>query len=56
MEQKTKSIKESLIRELGEEVDNLYENNSEGVPSRPTLPLVGSTNVPITKSEEVYYE
>ena len=41
---KTKTTRDSLVEAL--------EEQSIGKPSGPTLPLVGSENVPITEEEE----
>lgn len=43
-----KTAKESLVEALGE----TPEERSIGRPDSPTMPLVGSENVPITPEEE----
>lgn len=43
-----KTVKDSLVEALGESA----EERSMGRPDNPTLPLVGSENVPITTKEE----
>ena len=45
-------VKDSLVEALGES----EEDNSLGKPDNPTLPLVGSENVPITPKEEELYK
>ncbi len=45
------TVKDSLVEALGES----ESDNSIGKPDNPTLPLVGSENVPITPKEEELY-
>lgn len=47
-EKVTNSAKDSLLEAL--------DDNSMGAPDTPTLPLVGSENVPVTPEEERDYE
>ena len=53
MEQnRTEATKKAILDALSPE-----EENSIGKPDAPTLPLVGSENVPVTpKEEELYRE
>lgn len=44
---KGQSVKERMIEALGDGV-----NTIEGRPDSPTIPLVGSQNVPISREEE----
>ena len=46
-----KTIKESLVEALGESA----EERSIGRPENPTLPLVGSENVQVSREEEKLY-
>lgn len=46
-----KTVKDSLVEALGD----YQEENSIGKPDNPTLPLVGSENVPISHTEEELY-
>lgn len=48
---KNTTVKDSLVEALGES----EEDNSIGKPENPTLPLVGSENVPVTPKEEELY-
>lgn len=47
-DEKTKSVKDSIVE--------AFEEQSIGKPDMPTLPLVGSENVPVTAKEEQYVE
>ncbi len=47
-EDKAKTTRDSLVDAL--------EDQSIGKPAGPTLPLVGSENVPVTEEEEKYVE
>ena len=48
---KNTTVKDSLVEDLGES----ESDNSLGRPESPTLPLVGSENVPVTPKEEELY-
>lgn len=48
MQEQPVSARDSLVKALGDP-DTI---NIEGRPDNPTLPLVGSENVPISKEEE----